>query len=135
VANRSESSGGAANRVSRFFVELEARHHEPLLARTSGTLRFDLTNGGDVESWLVTVTKGDIEVTRDGRQADVTLGLDRDLFAGMADGTVNAMALALRGGVRVEGDLGLAISFQRVFPGPPDAVGPITPAHRRGESR
>jgi putative sterol carrier protein len=37
----------------------------------------------------------------------------------MVEGKVNAMAAVLRGEVSLEGDLGLVISFQRLFPGPP----------------
>jgi putative sterol carrier protein len=135
VTGTRDGSSDASNRISRFFAELQARHHEPLLVRTTGTIRFDLSDGDAVETWFVAVTKGDIEVSQDDRQADVSFELNRDLFAGMADGTVNAMAAALRGEVRVVGDLSLAMSFQRVFPGPPDAVGPTVPAHRAGVSR
>ena len=45
--------------------------------------------------------------------------LERSLFDSMATGKVNAMAAALRGVVAPEGNLGLLVSFQRLFPGPP----------------
>jgi putative sterol carrier protein len=109
---------------------LEARHHEPLLAQTSGTIRFDLRDGGDIEHWFVTVDKGDIAVSGDDGDADLILGLDSALFEGMTEGKFNTMAAFLRGQVLVVGDLALAMAFQRVFPGPPDAVGPNTPLHR-----
>jgi hypothetical protein len=37
----------------------------------------------------------------------------------MVIGKANAMAATLRGVIVPEGDLGLVISFQRLFPGPP----------------
>jgi putative sterol carrier protein len=135
VASTRDGTRDAANRASRFFADLEAQGHDPLLAHTTGTLQFDLREGKEVEHWFVTVTKGDIEVSRDERQADVTFELDGGLFAAMAEGKTNAMAAVLRNEVQVVGDLGLAMSFQRVFPGPPDAVGPGTPKHRAGGSR
>jgi putative sterol carrier protein len=135
VASTRDGNSGAANRVSRFFADLETREHEPLLARTTGTLQFDLSDGDTVDRWFVTVTSGNIQVSRDEREADVAFELDSGLFAAMAEGRLNAMAAVLRDEVRVVGDLGLAMSFQRLFPGPPDAVGPGTPAHRAGASR
>ena len=35
-----------------FFSALEARGHEPLLEKATGTLRFDLTNGKRTARWL-----------------------------------------------------------------------------------
>ncbi len=130
-----ETSDRAENRIARFFADLEARHHESLLARTTGTLRFDLSTGSDVEHWYVSVNKGDIDVSRDNKNADVIFGIDRACFAGMVEGRLNAMAAVLRDEVAVEGDLGLAMSFQRLLPGPPDAVGPAIPTHRRKVTR
>ncbi len=137
MAETRDEDGRLENRIARFFADLEARHHEPLLARTTGTLRFDISSGREVERWYVTVNRGDIEVSRDGEaeRADVVLGMERGLFVAMAEGRANAMAAVLRDEVSVNGDLGLAMSFQRLLPGPPDAVGPATPAHRRGVPR
>jgi putative sterol carrier protein len=113
-----------SDQVRRFFSDLEQRGHEPLLARASGTLRFDLRHGRSVDCWYVTINKGDLEVARSERDADVVLQMDRSVFARMTEGKVNTMAAVLRGDVEVAGDLTLAMAFQRVLPGPPDAVGP-----------
>jgi hypothetical protein len=135
VASSGEDGGGASGRISRFFSELEARDPVPVLVHLSGSLRFDLRDGHSVEHWFLRVKKGDVQVSRGDGDADVVFGLDRERFAAMTEGRVNAMAAALRGEVHIAGDLGLAMAFSRVFPGPPEAVGPDTPAHRVGVSR
>jgi putative sterol carrier protein len=106
-----------------------------MLAHLTGTLRFDLRDGDSEEHWFVSVKKGDVQVSRGDGHADVSFGLDAERFAAMTEGRVNAMAAALRGEVQIAGDLSLAMAFSRVFPGPPNAVGPDTPAHRVGVVR
>jgi putative sterol carrier protein len=105
-----------------FFDGLATRGHEPLLARAEGTLRFDLVDPNETEHWLVRVDRGAVEVSRGHTKADVILFGDRSVFDGIVSGRTNAMAAVLRGAIRVEGDLSLAMLFQRVFPGPPPAA-------------
>ena len=105
--------------TAEFFDAIGRRGHEPLLGSTSGTLRFDLAEGRRVEHWYVTIKKGDIAVSRENAHADAVVRLERSLFDRMATGKVNAMAAALRGVLAPEGNLGLVVSFQRLFPGPP----------------
>ncbi|MCZ7526358.1 MAG: SCP2 sterol-binding domain-containing protein [Acidimicrobiia bacterium] len=112
---------GETNRTSAaraFFEELAHRGHEPLLRRLSGTIRFDLTGGRRTEHWYVTVRKGDVAVSRQDAEADAILRTDRALFDDLATGRANAMAATLRGAMQPEGDVGLIVSFQRLFPGP-----------------
>jgi putative sterol carrier protein len=111
----------ATDVASRFFEELGARGHEPILSSTVGTLRFDVADGSSVEHWYVTVKKGDVEVSHADVAADAVLRVDKELFASLATGTKNAMAAVLRGELAPDGDLGLIVSFQRLFPGPPDS--------------
>jgi putative sterol carrier protein len=108
-----------ADPTEAFFDDLARRSHEPLLQRASGTLRFDLADGKDTVHWYVTLKKGDIAVSHKRTGADAVVRADRALFEGMATGRVNAMAASLRGVVGLEGDLGLVMSFQRLFPSPP----------------
>ncbi len=45
--------------TTEFFEELAARGHEPALAKVTGTLRFDLRDGGArAERWLITIDEG-----------------------------------------------------------------------------
>lgn len=104
-----------------FFEELAARGDEPMLRRTTGTVRFDLVDGRRVDHHYVAVRKGAIEVTDSAHDADAVLRVDRDTFERFVTGEANAMAAALRGELTVEGDLSLVILLQRLFPGPPSS--------------
>ena len=106
-----------------FFDALASKGHEPLLQNASGTLRFDLVDGKAVEHWSVAITKGDVAVAHKEAKADAIVRLERDLFDRIVTGRENATAAALRGVLVPEGDLGLVLSFQRLFPGPPGARG------------
>jgi hypothetical protein len=105
--------------AGEFFGELAARGHEAILGSTSGTLRFDLVSGDRVDHWYVTVRKGDVEVSRDDGAADAVVRMGTELFAAVTAGTANLATALLRGEVEPDGDLGLIVSFQRLFPGPP----------------
>ena len=115
------STHDAADPTSDFFGELGARGQEPMLARVSGTLRIDLTNEGEVDHWYITIKKGDVHISRRNAAADASVAAQKALFDGMVTGRVNAMTAMLRNLMRVEGDLGLLLSLQRLFPGPEPA--------------
>jgi putative sterol carrier protein len=108
-----------------FFSELERRGREPLLQDATGTVRFDLVRGDEVEHWLVSLNAGDATVSRANVGADCVVRTDKALFDGIARGEVSAMAALLRGELTVDGDLELLQLFQRLFPGPSRAGGAI----------
>ena len=110
-----------ADSTTQFFDELGRRGHEPLLEKTSGTIRIDLKDGRKTERWLVTIAKGDLAVSRENAEADCVISGDRALFDDIASGKTNAVAAMLRGTIGVEGDAPLLVSFQRLLPGPPPA--------------
>jgi putative sterol carrier protein len=112
-----------ADASTQFFEDLGSRGHEPHLEGASGTLRVELTNGKKTEHWLVSVDDGDVAVSHRNVTADSTLRARKEVFDGIARGEVNAMAAVLRGALAVEGDWELIVLFQRLFPGPPAAVG------------
>ena len=106
--------------TTEFFEEFAARGHDPALAKVSGTLRFDVRDGGArAERWLVSIEKGDVALSHRNAKADCVVRVDRTVFDRIASGEANAMAAFLRGAVQIEGDRGLLLAFQRVFPGPP----------------
>lgn len=107
------------DRTTEFFQELGTRGHEPGLKKVTGTLRFDLVNGKRTARWLVTIRKGEIDVSHKNAKADCVVRADKTLFDGMAAGEVNAFAAALRGLIDIEGSPELLVLFQRLFPGPP----------------
>lgn len=107
--------------VRAFFDTLARGARQPLLERVSGTLRFDVASGTQVEHWHVIVDEGEVTVStrKDRVDADAVVDVDRVSFEGMVTGRVNALAAVLRGELVPVGDLGLVLAFQRLFPGPP----------------
>jgi putative sterol carrier protein len=99
-----------------FFRGLEARDHEPLLAKATGTLRFDLADGGQTDHWLVAVHKGAVAVSHGAGEADLVLHTERKLFDEVVRGEANLTAALLRGAVGLEGQPQLIVLFQRLFP-------------------
>ena len=109
-----------ADATTEFFGALAARRHEPVLAKATGTVRVDLTDGGRrTGGWLVAIEKGDVEVSRRRGAADCVIRAEKGVFDGIVSGRVNAIAAVLRGAVEAEGDVRLLVLFQRLFPGPP----------------
>jgi putative sterol carrier protein len=108
-----------ADPTTEFFDDIGRRGHETLLEKATGTVRFDLRNGKQVDRWLVSVNKGDVTVSRKNVAADCVVTADRALFDSVASGRTNAFAALLRGAMGVEGDVRLLVSFQRLLPGPP----------------
>jgi hypothetical protein len=110
-----------AENTEAFFAELATRNYEPLLHLVSGTYLFDIADAG---MWRVVADHGNLRVMKlqaDGgamREADCTIVCDRSEFDGLVQGRQNIMAAYLRGRVRGEGNTALALSFQRLFPGP-----------------
>ena len=105
--------------TEQFFEELGQRGHEPLVAKFSGRVRFDVVDGDHTDRWLVTIDKGDIAVSRDGETGECVVRADKALFDRLARGETNPMAAVLRGAVVCTGDIDLLLAVQRVFPGPP----------------
>ena len=111
--------------TEEFFEELGRRGHEPLVAKISGRVRFDVVDGRRTDSWLVAIDKGDIAVSRGGTDDEhCTVRADKALFDRLANGEENAMAATLRGALVCTGDVDLLLAVQRFFPGPPRASVP-----------
>jgi putative sterol carrier protein len=107
-----------ATATSEFFDQLAERGHEPGFARSTGTLRFDLTRAGRTEHWRVELRRGAVKVARSADPADCVVRADAALFDDLATGRANGMAALLRGQVVAEGEPQLLIRFQRLFPAP-----------------
>jgi putative sterol carrier protein len=105
--------------VVEFFEELGRRGHEPLLAKVTGRVRFELADGGHTDRWLVAVDKGDTVVSHQDGLAECTIRAERALFERLCRGEENAMAAVLRGALVCTGDVELLYAIQRILPGPP----------------
>jgi len=120
----SAPSTTAFDPTADFFRSLPGREPDPLLRTAKGSIRFDVVDAGHVEHWWVSMSGGTVSVSRGNRRADAKMVVERDLMDRLVTGRANAMAALLRGAVIVEGELGLLLAFQRIFPGPPTSAQP-----------
>jgi putative sterol carrier protein len=125
----------AADTAAGFFGRLAERRHEPLLKNVTGTMRFDLVDGGRTEHWYLDINKGETEISRKSAPADSIIRADKAFFDDLACGKENAMAAALRGALVLEGKLALLVSFQGLLPGPEGSDTKAAAGGRVGEAR
>ena len=85
----------------------------------TGNIRFDL-EGDSPERWRIEARRGAMRVTHGDGAADCVVRGDAAVFDEIVRGRANAMASILRGRLVIEGDPGLLIRFQRLFPAPTD---------------
>jgi putative sterol carrier protein len=107
-----------ATATSEFFDGLAAGGPEPRLARTTGSVRFDLTRGDTTEHWRVDIRRGAVGIARTADPADCVVRTDARMFDDLVRGRANAMAALLRGQLLADGKPELLILFQRLFPAP-----------------
>ena len=110
--------------TAMLFERISHAGRADALAEVDGTVRFDLKIGDRIDSWLLTVQRGQISVTHGGGDADCVVELDKDLIDRMATGQANAMAALLRADMMVTGDVKLLVLLERLLPGPAKAHGP-----------
>jgi hypothetical protein len=104
--------------ATAFFNEVATHGHIPMLGRVTGTIRFDLVDGQETDSYFVTIKDGDVALSDNRGDADCVVRTDRALFEQLATGEANALAATLRGQVIPTGKTELLVNFQRLFPGP-----------------
>jgi putative sterol carrier protein len=105
--------------VEDFFNGLAQRGYEPLLRHDSGSIRFDVKDGGAVDHWRVTNDQGKVTVGRDDAAADTVVIQDRAVLVDLIQGKENMINALFLGQVGLSGDNERAISFQRLFGQPP----------------
>lgn len=101
-----------------FFAGLAERAQHPALQRTSGSIRIDIDRDGTLTHWRLDIKSGEVTVSRSGAAADCVIATPAKLFEELATGKANAMASALRNELTMEGDPGILVRFQRLFPAP-----------------
>ena len=115
---RSEASteaGVPEDATRAFFHQLPEHSREPLVRRLRGSLRFDLDTAGEVEHWYVEMDRSGFNISQKRSAADAVMHAEKGLFEDILAGRANATAAVLRGALALEGDLSLAMSFQRLF--------------------
>lgn len=120
-------SAGQADPIGQFFEELGRHGHLATFNGRSATLRFEVADDARPDHWLVTVTRGDVSVSRQHAQADAVVRLRRPDFEAMVTGRLNAQAAILRGVLTCAGSMAALVMFQRCLPGPPGATGRVAP--------
>jgi putative sterol carrier protein len=115
---------GAA--TGAFFERLATGTRDDVLGSVHGTIRFDLEDGGHVEHYRVVVRRDSIAVDRSPDAADCVVRTTVPVFDRVAGGHLNALPAALRGLLDIEGDPGLLIRFQRLFPAAEDRTAPAS---------
>ena len=104
--------------AERFFAELAAREHEPLLRKATGSTRFDVVDGA-----------ANASLARDGRhgrhlrdrkgtgEATCVIRVDKAVFDKIVTGRLNAVAAVLRGDLRGRRGLAAARAHAAAVPG------------------
>ena len=104
--------------TAEFFGRLAERGTVPGFARTTGSVRFELTRGDETEHWRVAFKRGAVTVDRGADATDCVVRTDASTFEELASGRANVMATLLRGRLRADGEPELLTRFQRLFPAP-----------------
>ncbi len=102
------------------------------MRKVAGSIRFEIVDGDNADSWMVVVDHGQLTVTRQSGSADCTIRGDRSTFEDLVAGRTNANAAVLRGALAARGDVELLVTIQRIFPSPPPGWDPT--AETRGGS-
>lgn len=102
-----------------FLEKMGRQGYLPQLEELKGTLRLDLIDGQETDSWLIVVEDGNVRVARGRQDADCVIHAERVFFDRVAIGEANALSALLRGLIQIEGDLHLALAVGRALPGPP----------------
>ena len=104
--------------TATFFARLAERGHEPALRRTAGSVRIDIDRAGTLEHWRVEMNRGSVAVSHSDADADCVIRANASLFDDLAEGRANALASSLRSELDIDGDPGMLVRFQRLFPPP-----------------
>jgi glycogen debranching enzyme len=110
--------------TAEFFDGLARRGHDPRLENVGGSIRFDLAHDDRLDHWFVAIEDGDVSVSREEREADCVVRIDKPVFDRLVKGETSAVAAWLRNQVKIRGRFPLLRLFERLYPGPPGARDP-----------
>ena len=86
-----------------------------LKSKFTGIVKFDITKVGN---WTLDLkSEGDPTVTKDakGKKPDLVIKVNDDDFALLYDGKLNAQQAFMKGKLKVKGNMGLAMKFEKVL--------------------
>lgn len=109
------------SRTEEFFQALGRHGHEPVLAKVTGTIGFEILQGPQRQTWTVTIRAGDITVSRAPTRSDALVRVGREVFDRTVTGEESLFAAMVRGEAQVEGDIALLVVSLPRLPRPADA--------------
>ncbi len=95
-----------------FFDGLETRVDPAKTAGMSNSYLFDIEGAG---KWKVDVQDGNVSVTENAEEADVTITTSEETFEKITSGEQNATSAYMTGKLKVKGDMGAAMKLQKLF--------------------
>ncbi|GIH14545.1 SCP2 sterol-binding domain-containing protein [Rugosimonospora africana] len=105
--------------IDDFFAALGRSGHVPLLARFTGSMRFELRANGETQRWRVGIDNGNIRVTRDGEgSVDAVISGERALLVPIVRGRMRPLCAFLRNEIAVTGEFRMLLVLERLLPGP-----------------
>jgi len=112
-----------ASPIQDLLDALAVRSRERPIAGVDGLVRFDVDDGGQVDSWYLTIAEGIVTVAREGGEPDCVATGDLAIVGAVLSGKANAVAAVLRGALDVEGKIVLMTALQALFPSSPGVDG------------
>ncbi|WP_326554468.1 SCP2 sterol-binding domain-containing protein [Micromonospora sp. NBC_01813] len=106
--------------VRTFFTELDGPGARQVPPTVSGTLRFDIHDGDQVEHWLVTMAGGHARAEESDADADCVIVIDRELLERIVNGEERMSPAFVRYAYTIEGNFTLIPAFEWLLP---DTVG------------
>jgi putative sterol carrier protein len=98
--------------AKEFFDTLESRVDPDKTAGMSNSYLFDIEGAG---KWKVDVQDGNVSVTENAEEADVTITTSEETFQKITSGEQNATSAYMTGKLKVKGDMGAAMKLQKLF--------------------
>jgi len=95
-----------------FFDSLASRVDPAKTAGMNNSYLFDIEGAG---KWKVDVQDGNVSVTEDAEDADVTISTSEETFEKITSGEQNATSAYMTGKLKVKGDMGAAMKLQKLF--------------------
>lgn len=105
------STASDAADVAAYFDRLKTEHRDTQIRGLSGACRFDIESVG---SWLLIVDDGHVDARHGGGPADSVVGCNAEEFLRVVRGEQNGFTAALRGRLRVSGNLALVQLLDRI---------------------
>jgi len=98
--------------AKEFFDSLESRVDPAKTAGMNNSYLFDIEGAG---TWKVDVQDGNVSVTENAEDADVTISTSEETFEKITSGDQNATSAYMTGKLKVKGDMGAAMKLQKLF--------------------